>query len=63
MTKKLPPYCTNCGGDGYSVEGGPCPACGGSGKSGTPLPKERKRLPEEPLPVDLYMEINSGDRQ
>jgi Zn finger protein HypA/HybF involved in hydrogenase expression len=27
--------CRNCGGDEYSIEGGPCPACKGTGKDST----------------------------
>lgn len=27
-----PAECRNCGGDGWSTEGGPCPACQGSGR-------------------------------
>lgn len=32
--KNEPPLvaCRNCGGDGFSIEGGPCPACYGEGK-------------------------------
>ena len=25
-------YCPNCGGDGWSMEGGDCPACDGTGR-------------------------------
>jgi RecJ-like exonuclease len=28
------PDCVNCGGDGYSALGGPCPACEGTGREG-----------------------------
>jgi hypothetical protein len=28
-----PGDCHNCGGDGYSVEGGDCPACKGTGRN------------------------------
>jgi RecJ-like exonuclease len=36
--------CRNCGGDGYSLAGGPCPACKGTGKVERPDPFYRMRL-------------------
>jgi hypothetical protein len=34
----VPADCRNCGGDGYSMAGGPCPACKGTGKEPEPDP-------------------------
>jgi ribosomal protein L37E len=37
--------CRNCGGDGYSINGGDCPACNGSGRERA---AERRALTSAP---------------
>lgn len=36
-------WCKNCGGDGYTSEPGPCPACKGTGKEQVVVPESKER--------------------
>jgi hypothetical protein len=38
----MPPYCTNCGGDGFTADAPKCPACNGTGRGGPAIPRHRR---------------------